>query len=234
MNSDAPPFPIIPFNLIPDKPMTQSIDPQKANADLKNASPEEILRWAERFSGGKMMISTNFRPYEAVLLHLAAQIQPRIPVLWVDHGYNTPATYKCAEATIAKLNLNVHLYIPKRTAAHRDTVNGGIPSIDDEAAHEAFTEEVKLEPFRRGMAALKPKVWLTALRRVQNPHRESMNVVGLTGDGVIKLCPILDWTDADMEAYIQKHDLPNEFNYYDPTKVLEKRECGLHLDSAKL
>jgi len=209
-------------------------DPAKANAELVDATPQEILRWAQTASSGNMMISTNFRPYEAVLLHLATQIQPDIPVLWVDHGYNTPQTYRCAEETIAKLNLNVHLYIPRRTAAHRDSLYGGIPSIDDEAAHNAFTEEVKLEPFRRGLATLKPKVWLTALRRVQNPHRETMDIVARTGDGILKVCPILDWTDEDMQAYIENHNLPNEFNYFDPTKVLEKRECGLHLDSAKL
>lgn len=211
-----------------------SLNLTEINGHLAGKSPADILLWGMEQSGGDMMISTNFRPYEAVLLHLAVQVCPNIPVLWVDHGYNTPHTYRCAEETIAKLKLNVHLFIPRRTAAHRDTLNGGIPSIDDEAAHTAFTEEVKLEPFRRGLAALKPKVWLTALRRVQNPHRETMNIVGQTGDGMIKLCPILDWTDADMQAYIDTHGLPNEFNYYDPTKVLEKRECGLHLDSAKL
>jgi phosphoadenosine phosphosulfate reductase len=61
-----------------------------------------------------------------------------------------------------------------------------------------------------------------------------MNVVGRTPDGIIKLSPVLAWTDEQMRAYIDEHDLPNEFNYYDPTKVLENRECGLHLDASKL
>jgi len=214
--------------------MSAHIDLAKANAELESQSPLDVIRWGLQASGGGIMVSTNFRPFEAVLLHMAVQVVPDIPVLWVDHGYNTRDTYLCAEETIARLKLNVHLYIPQRTAAHRDAVNGGIPSIDQEEAHAAFTEEVKLEPFRRGLATLKPKVWLTALRRVQNPHRETMNVVGLTPDGVIKLSPLLSWTDGDMQAYIDEHGLPNESNYYDPTKVLEKRECGLHLDSAKL
>jgi phosphoadenosine phosphosulfate reductase len=214
--------------------MSQHPDISDANSRLDGASPLDILRWGLEASSGRMIISTNFRPYEAVLLHMAVQIMPDIPVLWVDHGYNTPATYRCAEETIAKLGLNVHLYIPRRTAAHRDTILGGIPSIDDEAAHTLFTEEVKLEPFRRGLSELKPKVWLTALRRVQNPNREKMDIVGRASEGLIKLSPVLDWTDADMQAYIDQHALPNEFNYYDPTKVLEKRECGLHLDSARL
>ena len=206
-----------------------------ANTELLHQDPQSILRWGfDQCKGAGMMISTNFRPYEAVLLHMAVQVKPAIPVLWVDHGYNTPATYQCAEETIKLLNLNVHLYIPLRTAAHRDTLNGGIPSIDEQAKHDAFTEEVKLEPFRRGLKELAPKVWLTALRKVQNPNRATMDIVDQTADGMIKLCPVLEWSDEQMQAYIDEHGLPNENSYYDPTKVLENRECGLHLDSAKL
>jgi phosphoadenosine phosphosulfate reductase len=214
--------------------MTTDLDFTQINQTLETASPADILRWGHDVSGGSIVISTNFRPFEAVLLHMAVQQIPDIPVLWVDHGYNTPATYRCAETCIQQLGLNVKLYIPARTSAHRDTVLGGIPTLDDQAAHDAFTEEVKLEPFRRGMAELKPKVWLTALRRVQNPNRETMSVASHTPDGVIKLSPVLSWTDEQMQDYIDEHNLPNETNYYDPTKVLENRECGLHLDSAKL
>ena len=70
----------------------------KANAELRNKSPLEIVRWAIAQANGRAIVSTNFRPYEAVILHLCTQVQPDIPVLWVDHGYNRPATYKHAEA----------------------------------------------------------------------------------------------------------------------------------------
>jgi 3'-phosphoadenosine 5'-phosphosulfate sulfotransferase (PAPS reductase)/FAD synthetase len=48
-------------------------------------------------ANGRAIVSTNFRPYEAVILHLCVQVQPDMPVLWVDHGYNRPATYQHAE-----------------------------------------------------------------------------------------------------------------------------------------
>lgn len=211
-----------------------SYDIHDLNARLGDASPDAIIQETAALALGGVIISTNFRPFEAVLLHMAVQAIPDIPVLWVDHGYNTPGTYRCAEATIQQLNLNVHLYVPKRTAAHCDTMFGGIPTLDQQELHDQFTEEVKLEPFRRGMSELAPKAWLTALRRVQNPNRQTMDVFDVTGDGVLKVSPVLSWTDEQMQAYIDEHNLPNETNYYDPTKVLESRECGLHLDSAKL
>jgi phosphoadenosine phosphosulfate reductase len=40
--------------------------------------------------------------------------------------------------------------------------------------------------------------------------------------------PFYHWSDEKLDAYLEKHELPNEFKYFDPTKVLENRECGLH------
>ena len=75
----------------------------KANAELRNQSALEVVRWAIAQASGRAIVSTNFRPYEAVILHLVTQVQPDIPVLWVDHGYNRPATYKHAEQLKSQL-----------------------------------------------------------------------------------------------------------------------------------
>ena len=40
--------------------------------------------------------------------------------------------------------------------------------------------------------------------------------------------PVFYWSDADLEQYLEKHELPNEWDYFDPAKADEKRECGLH------
>src|SRR5437764_12951099 len=133
------------------------------NAELRASSPLEIVRWAVARSDGRALVSTNFRPYEAVLLHLCVQAQPDIPVLWVDHGYNRPATYRHAEQLSKLLRLNLKAYLPRMTAAHRDAIAGEIPTPDDEAALKEFSAIFKLEPFQRGMRELAPAVWLTAL-----------------------------------------------------------------------
>jgi phosphoadenosine phosphosulfate reductase len=89
----------------------------QANADLRNQSALDIVKWGLSQAGGRAIVSTNFRPYEAVILHLVTQVQPDIPVLWVDHGYNRPATYKHAEDLKARLKLNIKPYLPKIIAA---------------------------------------------------------------------------------------------------------------------
>src|SRR5258706_154281 len=44
----------------------------------------------------------------------------------------------------------------------------------------------------------------------------------------LKVSPLFYWSDADMEKYLAEHNLPNEWDYFDPAKADEKRECGLH------
>lgn len=202
-----------------------------ANAELKDQPPLDIVRWGMAQAGDRALVSTNFRPYEAVILHLVAQVRPDIDVLWIDHGYNRPATYRHAEELKARLDLNLKPYLPRLTAAHYDAVHGGMPdpTPENEERIKAFSTVMKLEPFQRGMKELAPTLWITALRKVQNPNRAELDIVSPDGNfGALKLSPLFHWTDGQMEAYLEKHDLPNEWDYFDPAKADEKRECGLH------
>lgn len=202
------------------------------NAELRDKTPLEITRWAiarGQEIGGKAIVSTNFRPYEAVVLHLATQPQADIPVLWVDHGYNRPATYRHAEEVKELLGLNLKTYLPKITPAHRDAVDGPIPTPEDEEGLKKFSAVMKLEPFQRGMRELAPTIWITALRKVQNPNRAELDIVSADANfGSLKISPVFYLTDEEMEAYLAEHKLPNEWDYFDPAKADEKRECGLH------
>ena len=201
------------------------------NAEVAGFSPAELTRWAVARAGGKAIVTSNFRPYEAVILHLATQAQADIPVLWVDHGTNLPETYRFTENCRERLNLNLKAYLPLMTSAHWLALNGGlIPAPDEVERVESFSRIMKLEPFERGMRELAPSVWITALRKEQNPQRAAtlQPVMWDAKFNTLKVNPILDWTPAEMEPYLVEHNLPNERTYYDPAKGDEKHECGLH------
>jgi phosphoadenosine phosphosulfate reductase len=204
--------------------MPSSEEISRWNAQLRTQSPGEIVRWAVAQAPGRVIVSTNFRPYEAAILHLAVQVQPDIPVLWVDHGYNRAATYRHAAALTAQLQLNLKPYLPALTPAHRDAVHGPIPDRSDEAGLQRFSRQMKLEPFQRGMRELAPAVWITALRRVQNPGRAGLGIVSPDGNfGALKVSPFFDWTDADLEAYLAEHHLPNEWGAAKPAEIAVRR-----------
>ncbi|MFD2530224.1 phosphoadenosine phosphosulfate reductase domain-containing protein [Polaribacter marinaquae] len=203
-----------------------NLDLDKINAELKNKSPKEIISWAISIAKNAV-ITTNFRPYEVVILNAVTEVKKDIKVIWCDTGYNTVQTYRHAEELIEKLNLNIQLYTPKQTVAHRNVVLG-VPSIED-PKHAEFTKQVKLEPFTRAMQEHQPDVWFTNLRKGQTAFRDSIDVVSVSKDGILKVSPFYNSTDKELDAYLIEKNLPNEFTYFDPTKVESNRECGLHI-----
>lgn len=204
---------------------------EKINEKFLNNSPQEIMNWA--FDNSKNpILTTNFRPYEIAIIHLCINLKPDIRIVWCDSGYNTKATYEYAEKIITEFNLNLKLYTPRQTSAHREVYMGDVPEIND-PRHEKFTEEVKLEPFRRAMDEIKPDLWITNLRKGQTVFRDGLNILTKTVNGLLKISPFYNWTDSELDNYMKEHNLINEYNYFDPTKVDEKRECGLHNKEGK-
>ncbi len=203
-----------------------TLDYKTINNKLEDATAEDIVKWALSIKG-KAIVTTNFGPQEAVLLHMVSQFAPQTEVLWIDSGYNKLETYKFADTVTKKLDLNLTVYTPLISAARRDAVMNGIPLIDDES-HGEFSDQFKLEPFKRAMNEINPDVWLTAVRREQTLVRQEMDIVSLGPNEVIKVSPLLDWTINDMKIYLNKYNLPDETFYFDPTKVEAGRECGLH------
>ena len=202
-------------------------DLAEVNADLGRDAPA-LVRWALGL-GQRAIVTTNFRPFEAVILHMVTRVQPDVPVVWMDNGYATEATYRFADEVTRQLKLNLQIYLPRRSRAHREALEGPAPALDD-LRHAAFTEEVKLEPFARALRETAPKVWFTALRATDTAVRAAMEPVSINPDGLIKVAPLLHWSSKDLYEYCQAHGLPNNFDYVDPTKAEDNRECGLHIE----
>ncbi|MCI0750156.1 MAG: phosphoadenosine phosphosulfate reductase family protein [Nevskiales bacterium] len=189
--------------------------------------PQRLVDWGIGL-GRKAICTTSFGPFSAVILHMVTRADPAIPVVWIDSGYGTPAMYRYADAVTRLLKLQLHIYRPRRSRAHRDAVDGPPPAIDD-PRHAEFTRELKLEPFERVTRELKPQVWFTAIRADETPERARMQPVSVNPDGLIKIAPVLHWTSKQMNDYLKQYRLPNNFDYFDPTKVEDQRECGLHI-----
>ena len=207
-------------------PAISAAELARINAEMGHDA-QALTRWALG-QGQRAIVTTNFRPFEAVILHLVTQVQPDVPVVWMDNGYNTEATYRYADEVTKQLGLNLKIYLPLRSRAHREAVDGPTPALDD-PRHAAFTQEVKLEPFARALRETAPQVWFTALRATDSAVRAQMEPVSINPDGLIKVAPLLHWSSKQLHEYCVQHGLPNNFDYVDPTKGEDQRECGLHL-----
>jgi phosphoadenosine phosphosulfate reductase len=112
----------------------------------------------------------------------------------------------------------------------------------------------KVEPMNRALRELDARVWLTGLRREHASTREELSVVKQQ-NRILKVHPIIDWSDREVYAYLREHDLPyhplweqgyvsvgdthSTTRYADGMRPEDtrfsglKRECGLHEQSGE-
>ena len=206
---------------------TVELDLDSVNSALRDASAAEVVQWALSL-GKKTIATTSFGRNAAVMLHLVSDVDKSVPTIWVDTGYNLRDTYVVAERLIRDLQLNMHVYSPQMTSERRNAIMGGIPTIDEEEQHQKFTQQVKLEPFAEALAEFEPEVWLTGIRQEETEHRKSLDIVSVDHRGIIKVAPIFYWSEDRVEEYMEQYKLSSCKHYFDPTKVHDGRECGMH------
>ena len=203
------------------------LDLDSVNARLRDASPQDVVRWALDLQR-PTIATTSMGRNAAAMLHLVSEIDGKLPTIWVDTGYNLRDTYIVAERLIRDLQLNIHVYSPQMTSERRNAIMGGIPTVDEEERHREFTRQVKLEPFDRALAEFRPEVWLTGIRREETEHRKTLDIVSVDARGILKVAPLFYWSEEQVEDYMEQQQLPSCRHYFDPTKVQDGRECGLH------
>ena len=224
----------------------------RLNGELRDAQPQEILRRAHEIYGGKLALVSSFGAESAVLLHLAAQIDPAIDVLFLDTGMLFGQTLDYRKTLTAKLGLtNVHDLRPTFAdlALHDPKSDLWRTSVD---ACCNIRKVVPLDNALKGYAA-----WITGRKRFQGGDRLRLRVVEEGDDGQIKFNPLANWSREQIEAYMTGNALPAHplvaqgfpsIGCWPCTKPLEKggdprsgrwagqekTECGIHVARSSL
>jgi phosphoadenosine phosphosulfate reductase len=206
--------------------MITSQEIQDYNTQHRHSSPQEIIRFAIA-NADRPIITTNFGPTSASLLHALTCIKKDVPVLWGDSGYNTPETYLFSQKLQEQLELNLHIFTPQRTKAYLDVRFSA--GLEDPLTLTAFTDIVKIEPLQRAFAIHQPDVWFTNIRKSQTRWREGLDIFSRSQNGLLKVSPFFYFSEEEIDNYLQRHNLPKEAAYFDPTKPNQGQECGLHL-----
>ena len=233
------------------QPEAQQQEPtlSEISASLEKISAEERVRWAlERFRPD-IMLSSSFGAQSAVSLHLVTQQWPEIPVVLVDTGYLFPETYRFVDELTDRLKLNLKVYRAPLSPAWQEARHGKLWEHGVEGI-ELYNKLNKVQPMQQAIRELGARGWITGLRRQQAKSRQEVGVLQKQ-NGVVKIQPIVDWTDRMVFDYLKKHDLPYhplwEQGYVSigdmhTTRPLSadvteeetrffglKRECGLHI-----
>jgi len=182
------------------------LDLDAANAELSKQTAQERIAWALELLKPNIVLSSSFGAQAALLLHMATQQWPDIPVVLVDTGYLFPETYQFIDELTERLSLNLKVYRNALTPAWQEARYGklweqGLDGIN------RYNQMNKVEPMKRALHELGAQGWISGLRRSQSTTRADLEVLGFQ-DGRLKVLPIIDWRDLNVFNYLTKYDLP--------------------------
>lgn len=221
-------------------------------AQIEAAPAEERIRLAYQHYGERLVLSTSFGVQSAVMLHMVTQIVPQIPILFIDTGYLFPETYRFAAELGQRLSLNLKTFRSQQSAAQQEALYGKLweQGLD---GLKRYNELNKVEPMNRAITQLGAQAWISGLRRVQSNSRKKRPAIEKQNK-IVKLYPIIDWSDKAIYDYLTHHDLPyhplwdqgyvSVGDWHSSSKLSAgmhaedtrfgglKRECGLHESSA--
>ena len=156
---------------------------------------------------GEVAVISSFGADSAVLLHLIAEVDPSIPVVFLDTGKHFAETLAYRQELVAALGLtDVRVLTPDPTTLAARDAEGVRWSYDPDGCCAIR----KVEPLARALAGFDAQ--LTGRKGWQSATRADLPRFELdqaSGGGRLKVNPLVDWSPADIEAYFAAHDLPH-------------------------
>ena len=240
------------IDLIDARAAYDQADADTLNARFEGVDTQTMLRdlFAEK-SLGEVAVVSSFGTESAVLLHLIAQADPTVPVIFVDTLKMFPETLDYRDTLVTTLGLaDSRVVEPDPEMLAKKDDKGLRWSFDPDGCCEIR----KVEPLARAKQGL--DAWISGRKAFQSVTRQNLPRLEIE-DGRLKINPLGDWTKDDLEVYFGEHDLPRhplEAQGYlsigcEPctSKVLpgedpragrwrgwDKVECGIHTASTPL
>lgn len=179
----------------PDAGGGQTLDLARQNEVFETATPEEMLAWVTSRFAPDAVLTMSFQHEGVVIAHMLRRIAPETPILFIDTGYHFPETLETVERVRRRYGLNLRIM----TVAPHDEE---LWKVDPENCCSA----VKVGQLDRALAG--KEAWMSGLRRDEAETRAGSPIVARDVRGLIKVNPLANWTAADVDDYIERHDVP--------------------------
>jgi phosphoadenosine phosphosulfate reductase len=175
-----------------------------ANDILQGKTPQGILTWAVETFGSRLTMATAFGAEGCCLIHMLAEIDPKVRIFNLETGYQFHETLELRERIKERYGIEVEFILPELTVAEYEAEHGGPLYVHrpDQCCHDR-----KILPLRRAVAGY--TAWISAIRGDQTAHRAAAGLVQWDAKfSLVKVNPLLDWTRKDVWNFIARHDVP--------------------------
>ncbi len=227
---------------------------------LGTKNSQEVIIWAIDYFGKKnIVLSSSMGAEDQVLTDMVIRIEPGVEIFTLDTGRLPEETYNTIEETERHYNKKIEIIFPERRYIE-ELVNRYSPNLFYEsiARRKLCCQARKVKPLKRKLSSL--KAWICGLRREQALTRTGAEVIEWDENfELIKINPLIKWTEKDTWDYIYKNRVPYN-KLYDKnfssigcepcTRAIkngentrsgrwwwedsEQKECGLHLQKSSV
>jgi phosphoadenosine phosphosulfate reductase len=174
----------------------------EAAARLEGKSAEQVVEWAAAEFGERFCVTSSFA--DAVLAHVVSKVVPGIDVVFLDTGLHFAETLRVREVVQRSLPVTVRSVRPEQSVAEQAEEYG--PKLWARNPDECCALR-KVEPLERALDRY--DAWAAGLRRDESPSRANTPVVQFeAARSKVKVAPLYDWTQADVDAYISRYNVP--------------------------
>jgi len=172
----------------------------RAQAD--NLNSQDLLKLAIGAFAGKIAVISAFAAESVVLLHQVAQVDPSTPVLFLNTHKLFGETMRYRDRVQETLGLtDIRSVGPHPDDRRAQDPEGTLWSRNPDACCHFR----KVVPLRRAVAGFDAVV--TGRKRFQTSERAGLEKVEFA-EGRVRFNPLVDWSLADLMAYMDEHKLP--------------------------
>jgi phosphoadenosine phosphosulfate reductase len=187
-----------------ETPKMPPADLADASRRLSQASPRDIIQWAVQEFFPRLTMATAFGPEGCVILHMLAEIEPKVRVFNLETGYQFNETLELRDRIAERYGIEVELIRPELSVAEYEAEHGGPLYVRNP---DQCCRDRKLIPLRKAVVGY--DAWISAIRADQSAHRAKADVVGWDAKfGLVKINPLLRWTRRDVWAFIVTNNVP--------------------------
>lgn len=157
---------------------------------------------------GQVALSSSLSYEDQCLTRMMVSVDRNARIFTLDTGRMFPETYELMDRTCQQYGIRIEVFFPDYEKVQEMVREHGINLFYDsiELRHKCCAIR-KIEPLKRALSGV--SVWVSGLRREQSPTRKDMQMIEWDeSDGVIKLNPLIDWTQDEVKAYIKAHAIP--------------------------
>jgi phosphoadenosine phosphosulfate reductase len=198
---------------------------EQAAADLAEATAEDIVRWATDTFGDRICVTSSMS--DAVIIHLASSVRPGIDVVFLDTGYHFAETIGTRDAVQAVYPVNVVNATPSRTVAEQDAELG--PRLYGRNP-DLCCYLRKVEPLERSLQNY--DAWFTGVRRADSESRRNAKAVEWDDKRkMVKVNPIVGWSDEDVDDYIATNGVLVNPLIYDGYPSIGCATCTMRVEA---